>query len=216
MSYDEQHAKRLLQEGFSYAEVADRTEYTEGGVRQANYQRWNVDYFAAFRNRIDSEGIPSRLDVSDRFGNWFAGLFDGEGCLTARVQRRDTYTTLSFAAKIALRDDDQEVISHIQNYLGGNTHRDERNQPGSYDESADQVKWRMSSISDVCEILIPLFDQYELRSKKRFEYEIWRLGAIECYIRTRGGLAGNSDYNEDFLSGMETLCEKLKEERRYS
>jgi len=212
MSYDQQHAKRLLQKGFSYAEVADRTEYSESGVRQANYNRWSVDYFAAFRNRIDSEGIPSRLDVSDRFGNWFAGLFDGKGCLTARVQDSDTYTTLSFAARIALRDDSREVISHVQHHLGGNVHRDSV----GYDGSMDQLKWRMSSISDVCETLIPLFDQYDLRSKRKHEYEIWREGAVECYVRTRGGLGGNSDYDEDFLSDMEALCERLKEKRRRS
>ncbi|WP_251941501.1 LAGLIDADG family homing endonuclease [Salinibacter ruber] len=215
MSYNQQKAKQLLQDGYSYSEVAESTEYSEGGVRQANYKRWGVDYFAAFRNRIEDDGIPSRLDVSDRFGNWFAGLFDGEGSFIARVQRRETYTALSFTVKIALRDDDAEVIDHVQSHLGGNVHRDERNQPSSRKGSADQLLWRMSAISDLCEIVVPLFDQYGLRSKKHSEYQIWREGVVECYIRTRGGLAGGSDYDDAFLQEMEELCENLKAERRY-
>jgi hypothetical protein len=47
--------------------------------------------------------------------------------------------------------------------------------------------WRIESAADLAEIILPIFDAYPLRSKKRLEYNIWRGLVLNQYVNTLGG-----------------------------
>ena len=78
-----QREVELLQRGFSYKEIAALTGVRAKTVSERNRLVYKIDIWEAFRRRIEREGIPNRLAVSDAFGYWFAGFFDGEGSIIA-------------------------------------------------------------------------------------------------------------------------------------
>jgi hypothetical protein len=216
--YSPEKAKILLRKGYSYSEVAAQTNYTERSLSDANSSRWKIDYHAAFEERIEREGVSSRLNVENSFANWFVGLFDGEGCFRFRVQNEEgRSTTVSLVAKIALRDDDQNVLKQVKRRLEvGNIHNDKRDYSSARVGSKPQSVWRVGSVTDAAEVLIPLFDEYPLRSKKSNEYQHWRKGVILFYKKTRGGNGGaKGGYRTETVSKFEDISDQIRQERKY-
>jgi hypothetical protein len=131
-------------------------------VSTLNSQSIGVDYYKSFERRIEREGVPNRLDFANEFGYCFSGLFDGEGSFTLRRRERSTHKTLLADIKIVLRDDDKECLCRCQRSL----------KVGKlYDLSGNssknpQVKFTVHKISDLAEVVVPLFDNYPLHTKK--------------------------------------------------
>jgi len=134
------------------------------------------------------------LDISPEFGHWFAGFVDGEGCFMIR------YSTLGRKRigcrfHIALRDDDSAILYEIKKTLGDigsisrSNSRTGTRSGGHHDNP--QVRFAVSSIADIYHILIPLFEKYPLRSKKRRDFELWREAArlimSEQHLHREGG-----------------------------
>jgi hypothetical protein len=98
------------------------------------------------------ESIPPQLNVSDEFGYWFSGLFDGEGCLVV-------YKDGGVILKVVLRDDDESVIEYIKNQLGCG-----RIIPGDY-TSRKYRDFRVAKIADLAEIVVQLSTPDEMRGR---------------------------------------------------
>ena len=124
-----------------------------------------------------------RLYIADEFGYWFSGFFDGEGCLVVHFQKSEVRNRRQLAIQIALRKDDEPVLSLIVNQLHVGSIGD-RPEMGNGHESS---MFRLSNVKDLAEIILPLFDKYPLRSKKSKELIIWRRIVIAQYIATLGG-----------------------------
>lgn len=186
---DTQMASReieLLKSGISYHAIAKMTNTRVGSLKERNRLVYKIDIYEAFRQRIKREGVPNRLSITDDFGYYFTGFFDGEGCIVVYHRRRKrpkSYPEFRLGIQITIRDDDKQVLKYITDNIGGKLFH-QRLQRGSTNPS---IKWSIENIKDLVEIVLPLFDKYPLHSKKSREYQIWRPLVIQRYIATLGG-----------------------------
>ena len=196
----------LLESGFTYAEISDMTGVKHSTIAERNRTLYKINVFEMFSRRIDKNGIPNRLNVSNRFGNWFSGFFDGEGCIVvwwrdcpyryvAKNPKnvpayRKKHMEYRLGVQIGLRDDDTHVIEYIHKNIGGlvSTHicTPAQKRAGINPTST----WRIQNIKDLAEIVIPLFDKYPLISKKSLEYAHFKVLVHACYVATLGGGTG--------------------------
>jgi hypothetical protein len=177
--------------------------------RDANYYR--TDHCAAFERRVRAEGIPVRLRIDAASGSYFAGLFDGEGTLLLfKIPRREGWTRRDFVAQIAMRDDDAELIRSWQAALGGNIYWNPGHAPTN-----PSVQWRMHKLADLAEVLVPLFDTYPLRSKKKLQYLLWREIVLLRYAESLRGTVSTrwSPRAQKLFDRNEALMKRL---RRYN
>ena len=141
------------------------------------------------------------LDIDPLWCAWFSGLVDGEGSFCIDVQN-NTRSIKAYLA-INMRADEFEGLRKIQDTLHcGNLvyqHCRKGNRNPAY-------QYRIEAKSSIGNILIPLFDRYHLRMKKRRDYEIWRKAAL--LICQDAHLNG---YREEVLE----LKRRLEEGRRY-
>lgn len=108
--------------------------------------------------------------VSFEFGHWFSGFVDGEGCFTIHKKGGCSFI-------IGLRSDDELVLRHIQNSLGGigrirYVFRSLGSEGGN-----PQIRWEVNKKKE-CLWLTTVFDAYPLRSRKANDYAIWREAAV--------------------------------------
>jgi hypothetical protein len=200
----------LLNEGLSYHAVAAITGTRVATLKERNRLAYHVDIYAAFRKRIERDGIPNRLSVSDDFGHYFAGFFDGEGTIVLwhRCRKRPKpYPEYRLALQIVLRQDDLQVLEYIHDNIGGLIHLQKARQNSSTNPSA---KWILENIKDLAEVAIPLFDKYRLHSKKRREYQIWRPLVVQRYLSTLGGETSRGGplgiaFDNDFIAAADTV-----------
>ena len=173
--------RELLEQGYTYAETANQLNISPSTVKGRNHEYYQIDLHAAFRERVERDGLPDRLTADPDFCRWFSGFFDGEGCLTAIIS---TDGRRHAGATIGQRFDDLALLEQIQRELGiGAINRNK--QKGS--PSKLKFYWVVSNVKDSVEVLIPLFDRYPLRSKKGKEYFFWRQYVLNMYVATLGG-----------------------------
>jgi hypothetical protein len=202
-----QREMELLKQGLSYQAIATLTGTRVGSLKERNRLAYRIDIYRAFRERIERDGIPNQLRVGDDFGHYFAGLFDGEGHLIAwhRVRTRGkAYPEFRLGMQIVLRDDDADVLEYVREHLGGRIH------PSLHksQNANPAANWRLENVKDLAEKIVPLFDKYSLRTKKRREYEVWRPLVIERYLATLGGetaRGGPTLFEPDFLTGVKAV-----------
>lgn len=107
----------------------------------------------------------------EQFYAWFAGITSGEGCFYARVRVTSTgKANINCEFKITLRVDDKPLLDAIQKKLDiGAVHimkvAPDENQAASF---------RVTDMSELYNIIIPIFDKYKLSSKKQRDFDIWR------------------------------------------
>ena len=200
--------KDLLLAGFSCAEVAARTGRKVKTVRERNRLAYRVDLKMAFAERVRREGIPNRYIAGDAFGWWFAGYFDGEGCLTVfhRVKPRPERRV---GVSISCRYDDSHVLREIQKTLGVGICRD----APSHSLANPAFNWRVEPVADLAEVMLPLFDCYPLRTKKRHEYAIWRGLVVDQYLRTLGGRSTRVGASVEEHAAFQLAVEKIRQIR---
>lgn len=108
--------------------------------------------------------------VDERFGFWFAGLVDGEGCFYIG-ERNCSFT-------IKLRADDADLLRWVRDQLGGEL--------GTLRfTGVDVIGARRPQVALVVAArqqsvwLTRVFDAFPLRSKKARDYAVWREAAID-------------------------------------
>lgn len=201
----------LLSRGFNYTEVSKSTESKVKTIAERNRVVYKIDIWDSFRQRINREGIPNRLTATDEFGYWFAGFFDGEGSFNFYTLYRRGIPNYRVGIHIALRDDDIEVIKFIQQNLGvGRIYR-----KPARNATNPSVEFAVRAYNELAEVIIPLFDRYPLKSRKAKEFEFWKIGVIELYIRTLGGYSTRKAMTEEEKSFFENIAKRIKELKSY-
>jgi hypothetical protein len=118
-----------------------------------------------------------KLNLDPAWCNWFAGFVDGEGCFS--ILCSDTkYKRFNLMLQISIRIDDKPVIQDILDKLkvGSTMIRDS---PAIWRGCRmAQVRWKISHLRDILNVVIPLFEKYPLRTKKAKEFELWRQAAF--------------------------------------
>lgn len=113
-------------------------------------------------------------------GEYIAGFIDGEGCFTIVISKHPT-KKLGLDARlhfqIELRSDDLEILQQIQKTLDcGHIYTLNYERYGWH----PHVELKVSSIREIIDKLIPFFNQYPLRAKKRLSYQYF-LQAVEIF-----------------------------------
>jgi len=139
------------------------------------------------------------LNIDPLWCSWFSGWVDGEGCFTPHVSKR----TRSIQGRIlvCVREDDAELVRGVRETL----------KCGIVDQYQSRghnrmIRWICYNVGSCRNILIPLFDAYPLRSKKRRDYDIWR--KLVLAISEDHHLNGNREYVLD-------LCRQLHDIKKY-
>jgi len=138
-------------------------------------------------------------------GDYISGFVDGEGCFCISISKHKTSKT-GFNARlifeIELRADDREILESIGKTLDcGRIYDLNYDRYGWY----PHVKLAITKIADIKEKVIPFFEKYPLRAKKRKTFIVF-CKAIRIFDEKR----------HLTHEGLLELKKLRKEMRRYS
>lgn len=114
------------------------------------------------------------LSVTSEFGNYLAGLTDGEGSFNSNVKKTGRGYSLEASFKITLREDDSDIILLIREMLGFGYIVHYKHSNASKPSTTFETSRHADSMR-----LVELFDKYPLRAKKKRDYAIWREFVLE-------------------------------------
>lgn len=165
--------------------------------------------------------------MEEYFKQWLVGFTDGEGCFGLSIRKRPIsikngtfYFSKDIVFQIALRDDDREIIEKIHDNLkcGKISYSVPRNKWKLKEYiSHGMVQFRVASIKEIANIIIPIFDKYPLLTKKRRDYDIWRKAVLFCYSKhkMKGANQFVKRYSEQDEEYLLNLRQELRETKKY-
>lgn len=100
---------------------------------------------------------------------WYiTGIVDGEGSFGVFVKKdpkRSLGYIITLSFEIALDKKDLNILKGLQAYFGVG---------GIYKHSGDMMRYKVSSIGDLVKVIIPHFDEYQLVTQKRVDFDIFK------------------------------------------
>lgn len=122
-----------------------------------------------FSNIDDYTDYVNRQECGDEDLCWFiSGIVTAEGSFT--TYESDNQFRAGF--NIGMADRDETTLRNIASFFNrsGRISRKEEREA----HHADTIHFRINSIKDIVELIIPFFEQYPPRGKKRNQYIEWR------------------------------------------
>ena len=111
------------------------------------------------RPNVGDPNVDQKLDP-----NWIAGFIDGEGCFHIGISRhpelRHGHQILP-ELTVVQHKRDLDLLHRIRSVMNCGVVR--RNH-------GDRYCWRVRDLKNLAEIIIPFFERYKLKSKKRIEF----------------------------------------------
>lgn len=122
------------------------------------------------RDMPRNEGTNSTLHPQ-----YIVGFVDGEGCFCVVISKHRTLKTrreVRCIFEIEVREDDRPILLAIQKALGCGTiyHL----QYARYTKWRPHVKLKVSTLRDISTKVIPFFEKYPLKAKKRKSFDIFK------------------------------------------
>ncbi len=112
--------------------------------------------------------------IDDVFGNWLAGLVDGEGCFQIEKRgRNNASANYKCRFHLVLRDDDKAIIEEICNILEVGTICISPARPSNGRNNRAVTRFYIGAINE-CTQMVKLFEKYPLRTKKKRDFTIWK------------------------------------------
>ena len=111
------------------------------------------------RPNVESLSLDDKLDP-----NWIAGFVDGEGCFHIGISK---HPELKFNYQIlpeltvVQHKRDIDLLHRIRSTMNCGVVRRNRE---------DRYCWRVRDLKNLAEVIVPFFERYKLRSKKRIEF----------------------------------------------
>ena len=112
------------------------------------------------RPNVGSPSIGQKLDP-----NWIAGFVDGEGCFHVGISR---HSELRFGHQIlpeltvVQHQQDIDLLYEIRSTMDCGVVRKNH---------GDRYCWRVRNLKNLADVIVPFFEKYKLRSKKRIEFQ---------------------------------------------
>ena len=123
------------------------------------------------------------------FNPWYvSGFVDGEGSFFVSFSIRSKFllgveTRPSFTVSQHRRS--KKVLDRLQSFFGCGSIR--------FNTSDDTYKYEVRSLKDLCEKIIPHFEQYPLASSKLTDFEKWRIVCVRMQSEEHRTLVGLRD-----------------------
>lgn len=155
--------------------------------------------------------LKSRIEES--FGNWMAGFTDGEGCFMLYINPRKGRTSFGVNAmfQIGLRMDDRPVLEMIKDNIKCGLIYPKPTEKYYHirkdGKLRQDVKFVVRKIPDLIEVIIPMFERFKLKAKKRKEFDIWKKG---LFLLREFQTSGGFSFTEDLLNKLREISHKLK------
>jgi hypothetical protein len=125
--------------------------------------------------------IPPFLEDRTAFGHYLSGLTDGEGSFVLTLQHVEKNKIGRVIFDLCLRADDIDILKKVQSFLGCG-----RLYFYSLNRSNPVVYFKVTKHPDIWNKIVPHFDAFPLRAKKRHDYTIWR-AAISWWMSEFNG-----------------------------
>jgi hypothetical protein len=147
--------------------------------------------------------------LNDRdFCNWLVGFTDGEGCFGLNWQN-DKYFVCEFS--FTARADDIPIYEIMKQRLGIG-HAQPKDRTGRTDSEGHYHKptgaFQIRNVTHLLNIIVPLFDQYELKTKKANEYPLWKR-AVNIHYQHK--ILRRKDPYDQYYRAMEEIRVKLSD-----
>lgn len=116
----------------------------------------------------------SKNSLSSCSPMFFSGLFDAEGSFVVTILKNSRYKTgwnVQARIQIKMHEKDRVLIQSIQNFFGGIGYVSSHNNRGT-------VEFRVSTLNDIINKIIPHFDNYPLITQKYSDYVIFKQIAL--------------------------------------
>lgn len=106
---------------------------------------------------------------------WFiTGIFDAESSFVVTILKNPKYKTgwnVQARVQLKMREKDRALIQSIQDFFGGIGYISKPN-------NRSTVEFRVSTLKDINNIIIPHFDNYPLITKKLYDYNFFKKVAL--------------------------------------
>jgi hypothetical protein len=163
--------------------------------------------------------FPEDID-RDAFGHYLSGFADGEACF--HLQAFSSSSKAAYATfGIRLRSDDSEVLHLIQSFWRCGRLRSWSCKSTISPNSSPCCDYRISRANDLFAIVIPHFERYPLRAKKRKDFFIWAKGvrllhAIQSNPRKGQPRGLKFRWPQESIAEFNLLAAALKDGRKFS
>ena len=152
--------------------------------------------------------------IPDDWGNWFAGLIDGEGTFGLVYGVRPKFFPQP-QFSVGFRDDNGQGLEDIQEMLGGigTLYRSKKRYTNKHGYVSNP-KWDyMVNTRHDTSVIVELFQKFPLRLKKAAEFEIW---AKAVNLRNSGEWRGRwTDEKQIVADQMVGYAKQLKFLKQY-
>lgn len=117
---------------------------------------------------------------------FISGLFDAEGSFVVTILKNATYKTgwnVQARIQIKMHEQDRALIQSIQDFFGGIGYVSKPN-------NRDMVEFRVSTLNDTINVIIPHFDKYPLITKKSSDYLLFKQIALLMLNKEHNNIVG--------------------------
>lgn len=160
----------------------------------------------------------------EAFGSWLSGFVDGEGSFILRcitTAKKNPHPCAEF--KIALRDDDSDILEAIKEFFGCGGLTRYSNARSAVANAKPVMVYSVTDRDSNAEVIVPHFEKYPLLAKKRADFAIWREAVLflkavkeDPMIRLGGQRGGfGRRWSEERLAAFNTYRQQLRDCRCY-
>ena len=128
----------------------------------------------------------SKNSLSSCSAGFISGLFDAEGSFVVTILKNVRYKTgwnVQARIQIKMHEKDRALIQSIQDFFGGIGYVSKPN-------NRAMVEFRVSTLNDIINIIIPHFDNYPLITKKSSDYIIFKQIALLMLNKEHNNIGG--------------------------
>lgn len=166
--------------------------------------------------------LIENFTVTPQDGSWLSGIIDGEGCF--RIAKPSPKSGLGLSKSytpvfaISIRMDDRNIIDEFIRILDiqkQSIHIDYRTGKSNSPNSNPAYKINIRDHPTLAYKLIPILEKYPLRSKKRNDFELFRI-AINIYGERLFNGRKNLAYSAFERDALDKLYHALQEIKKYN
>lgn len=128
----------------------------------------------------------SKNSLSSCYPRFISGLFDAEGSFVVTILKNSSYKTgwnVQARIQINMHEKDRALIQSIQYFFGGIGYVSKPN-------NRNMVEFRVSTLNDIINVIIPHFDNYPLITQKSFDYNLFKQIALLMLNKEHNNIGG--------------------------